>query len=248
MGGVAKAAPPRAGQREVSVDNRVSFDTALRDAGVPENAPARPVGTLDEIQSFGLNPEHYPSCSKPNKQLGIRGCGSWDTCLLSYKGKSLADGGGPRRMAWERIFKGKPVRRVEGECWDVARDQVFVEDNNGALRIIAAEGESYDKLEGVAVKTFVNEKGDTVKQIAKDGETHLPNVQRQDMVVKKTVKPFVRVNENSDIAVDVITADVIRKEHERIFSESVPSALGIAAGGTPIDKRHKRAGEGQSKG
>lgn len=218
-------------------DKGQTFDPTLRDAGIPENAPAFPVGALDELEELGLNPEHYPCCSKRNKATGVMGCSKFAECPLSFKGKLAKDGGGPRRMAWERIFKGKPVVRREGTCWKLVDDRSFVEGNKGAIRIIAGEGETYDKLEGVAVKTFVDVDGNVQKVVAKEGEYHLPNVARQDMVVTKTVRPFVRPSENTDIAVDVITADVIRKEHERISADAIPTALGIAGAGTPIDKR-----------
>ncbi len=232
----------------MSQENRVSFDPNLRDAGIPEEAPAFPVGALDELNELGLNPEHYGCCAKRNKAAGVRGCDFFALCPLSVKGKASADGGGPRRMAWERIFKGKPIRRREGTCWKLATDKVYVEDNGGAVRIIANEGQTYQKLEGVAVKTTVNEAGEVVKVLAKEGEYHLPTVSREDMVVTKTVRPFVRPAQNPDIAVDVITAKVIQEEHERISAEAVPAALGIQGGNTPLDKRHKRPGKGAGEG
>ena len=100
----------------------------------------------------------------------------------------------------------------------------------------------------LTIDVLVDDKGAVVKVLAKEGEYHLPTVQREDMVVNKTVRPFVRPSENPDIAVDVITAKVIREEHERISAESVPAALGIQGGSTPLDKRHKRSGKGQGEG
>lgn len=236
------------------MSDRLSFDPERLDAGIPENAPDTPVGSLDELNELGMNTEHFRCCSKRNKATGVLGCQKFGICPLSIKGKEVAEGGGPRRLAWERIFRGQPIQRREGSCWKLADDKVFVEDNHGAVRIIAMEGglggfpETYQKLEGVAVKTIVNAEGNTEKVLAKDGEAHLPNVQRQDMVVTKTVRPFVRPSQNADIAVDVITADVIRKEHERISTESVAEALGVSGGGTPLDKRddgpRKRKGQG----
>jgi hypothetical protein len=227
--------------------DRLSFDPKLRDAGVPKNIPSMPIGTVDELEELGLNLSHFGSCAVPNKAGGIRGCSEAPRCPLSCKFKKFKDGGGPRRVGWERIFRGQPIRRMDGECWDLSRDKVFVEDNGGAVRIVANEGESYKKLTGVAVKTFVDATGEVQKVLAKQGEYHLPNVQREDMVIDILVKPFVRPSENPVIATDVITATVLREESARIQAESVGRALGLAGAGAPLDKRNKRAGEGKGE-
>ena len=227
------------------VDHSNTFDPTLRDNGIPQNAPSNPVGALDELESLGLDAAIYPACAKPNKALGVRGCQAFGSCVVSCKGKPESQGGGPRHYAWERLFKGQKVRRMEGTCWDLAKDAEFVEDNGGAIRIVAEEGQSYSKLVGVAVKTFVDAEGNVQKVVAKEGEYHLPNVQREDKVIDIVVRPFVRPHENPDIATDVITAGVVRKEHERIQSEAIPRALGIEGAGEPLDKRNKRTGKGQ---
>ena len=227
----------------MSNDDRLSFDPTLRDAGVPRNVPDTPIGTLDELEELGLNPTHYPACAVPNKHGGVRGCNEAHRCPVSVKFKKFKDGGGPRRYAWERIFKGKPVRRVEGDCWRLSEDKVFVENNGGAIRIIANEGQTYDKLTGVAVKTFVDQQGEVQKVVAKAGEYHLPNVQREDMVIQMTVKPFKRPSENPEIATDIITANVLRDESARIQQESVGRALGLSGASAPLDKRDERAGK-----
>jgi len=225
-------------------DHSNTFDPALKDAGIPPNVPSKPVGTVDELQDLGLDPAIFPSCQRPNKAAGIRGCDEYGKCPLSCKGKDSSSGGGPRRFAWERIFRGRPIRRVEGECWQLARDQEFVELNGGALRVIANEGETYEKLTGIAVKTFVDSEGNVQKVVAKDGEYHLPNVQREDRVVPFLVKPFPRPSQNIDLATDLITAEAVRKEHERIQREAVPRALGIEGTGEPLDKRNKGTRKG----
>lgn len=178
----------------------------------------------------------------PNKAAGIRGCAKCPTCTLSVKCKSFAEGGGPRRYAWERIFKGKPVRRMEGECWTLVADKEFVEDNGGAIRIVAHEGQTYEKLEGVAVKDVVVD-GVPKKVLANEVEQRVPNVLREDMVVTKTVKPFLRPSENATIATDIITANVLREESARLEAESVHRALGLEGASAPLDRRD----EGTSK-
>lgn len=206
-----------------------------------------PIGTVDELEELGLNLAHFGSCAVPNKAGGIRGCSEALRCLLSWKFKKFKDGGGPRRVGWQRIFRGQPIRPIEGECWDLARDKVFAENNGGAVRIMAEEGKTYQKLVGVAVKTFVDSTGEVQKVLAKPGEYHLPNVQREDMVIDILVKPFLRPSESPAIATDIITANVLREESARIQGESVGRALGLAGAGAPLDKRNERAGEGKGK-
>ena len=63
----------------------------------------------------------------------------------------------------------------------------------------------------------------------------------------KTVVPFVRPDENRDIATDIVTARVVAKEQERIRGKSFPEALGIDAGSTPLDKRNSRGVRGKAK-
>lgn len=230
-------------------DEVVTFNPVLADAGVPQDAPQNPVGTLDELEELGLSPQHYPSCSQPNRMTGNRGCNHWYECPMSYKGKSSSEGGGPRRHAWEIARRGKPLLRVEGECWDIAKRISDIQDNKGAVRIIADEGQTYKKLTGIAVKTFVDPTTDEVKKVvAKNGEYHLPNVKREDMVVDFVVKPFPRPVDNTTIATDVVTAQAIRSEQERISGEAFPRALGVTGGGTPLDKRNRKRDKGAGEG
>lgn len=230
-------------------EERVTFNPVLEDAGIPQDAPQFPVGALDELKELGLSPAHYPSCSEPNPLTRNRGCDYWYQCPLSYKGKPFSEGGGPRRHAWEIARRGRPLFRKEGECWGIAKRISDIQDNKGALRIIADEGEAYDKLTGIAVKTFVDPATDeTKKVIAKNGEYHLPNVKREDMVVSFVVKPFLRPSENPAIAADVVTAKAIRGEQERIRGEAFPRALGVSGGGTPLDKRNRKRDEGKGAG
>jgi hypothetical protein len=230
-------------------EERVTYNPLLEDAGIPQDAPQFPVGALDELQELGLSPAHYPSCSEPNPMIRNRGCDYWFQCPMSYKGKPSAEGGGPRRHAWEIARRGKPLLRVEGECWDIAKRIGDIQDNKGAVRIIADEGESYQKLTGIAVKTFVDPQTDeTKKVIAKNGEYHLPNVRREDMVVDFVVKPFPRPAENTAIATDVVTAQAVRSEQERIRGEAFPRALGVTGGGTPLDKRNRKRDKGEGSG
>ena len=232
----------------MAITDKLSFDPDIKDNNIPEDAPNYPVGTVDEANEIGLSLEHYRTCARPDKGAGVRGCKFWDICPMSYRGKSFAEGGGPRRHAFERYKKGQAVRRFEGECWTIAKKQQDADDNKIVYKIIANEGDSYEKVEGVAIKTFVNEQGNTQKVMAKDGEYHLPNVARGDMLVKHVVKPFLRPSENTEIASDVVTAQVRKEEVERLRGEAIPAALGIGTRRAPMDKRNKRVSEGKEEG
>lgn len=231
------------------VSERLTFNPELRRLGIPETLPDKPVGAKDEIEGFGLDPVYYPSCSKPIPNQN-RGCQHFNTCPFSYKGKSLNEGGGPRRHGFELVQRGKPVRRFDSECFSVVPKIEDIQSNQGALRVIADEGETYEKVEGVYIKTFIDaESGETTKVVAKEGEYHYPNVARGDMLVTKKVLPFTRTEDNKDIAVDIVTATVVAKEQERIRGEAFPNALGLEVGGTPLDKRNRRGSKskGQSE-
>ena len=229
----------------MSADYRLAFNPELRKFGIPDNAPEFPVGTKDEAESLGLETSIYPTCSKPVAGVN-RGCKFFNICPMSYKGKTLSEGGGPRRHAFEIIQRGKPVRRFDSECYLAITKIEDVQSNAGAVRVIADEGETYEKVEGIYIKTFIDpETGETTKVPAKEGEYHYPNVARGDMLVEKPVVPFTRTVDNKDIAVDLVTASVVAKEQERIRGEAYPAALGIEVGGTPLDKRNRKSGKGK---
>jgi hypothetical protein len=231
------------------LDTRLTFNPELRSKGLPDNMPEHPVGTKDEAEGLGLETAIYATCSKPVRGVN-RGCQFFHLCPMSYKGKTLEEGGGPRRHAFEVIMPGKAIVRYDSVCYNTVPKISDVEDNKGAIRIIADEGETYEKVEGIYIKTFVDdETNQTVKVPAIDGEQFLPNVNRGEMLVEKEVAPFVRAAENHEIATDLVTANVIAKEKERIRGESFPAALGVEAGGTPLDKRNRRSrkSEGSSE-
>lgn len=221
-------------------DKRLTFNPENRRAGIPDSVPENPVGTQDEAESLGLEVAHYPTCSKPVRGVN-RGCELFGVCPMSYKGKTLSEGGGPRRHAFEIVMPGQPIRRFDSECFRAVRKITDIEGNKGAIRIIADEGETYEKVEGVYIKTYYDpENSQTIKVPAADGEQYLPNVNRGDMLVQKDVVPFVRAAENQEIATDIVTAQVVAKEQERIRGEAFTVALGVEVGREPLDKRNRR--------
>lgn len=229
------------------VEQKLTFNPEYRKNGIPEHVPAHPVGTKDELEELGLDPAVFSSCSKPVRGVN-RGCEFFGVCPLSYKGKTFAEGGGPRRHGFEVAMPGKPIRRWESECYTMVPRISDIEDNRGAVRVIADEGETYERIEGVYIKTFIDPETDAqVRTIAREGEYHYPNVQRGDLLVEKEIRPFERPSENQELATDLITANVVAKEQERIRGEAFPAALGIEVGGTPLDKRNRRGRKSADK-
>lgn len=233
---------PSITEAKVSIGQNLTFNPENRKNGVPEGIPAEPIGTKDEAEALGLEPIHYSTCSRPVSGVN-RGCKFFASCPMSYKGKTLEEGGGPRIHAYEVVQPGQPIRRWEDTCFAMVVRISDIEDNGGAVRIIADEGDTYEKVEGIYIKTFVDEDGNTVKVPAADGEQHYPNVARGDMLVEKTVPAYKRAAENQTIATDIITAQVIAKEQERLRGQAFPAALGLEVGSTPLDKRNRRGGK-----
>ena len=216
-------------------------------SGVPENTPKFPIGTLDELRAYGIDEQFVPCCARRNKAAGIEGCRFFESCRQSYKGQTLENGGGPRRHAWERILpkqRGGGITRHEGECFQIAKQSDNLEADGGVIRIIADEGKTYEFHGGHAVKTFVDAEGKTVKQVAKHGEEHLPNVKREDIKVTRTVAPFVRVGDNPDVANFVVAGEAIKEMLEERRAEAPARALGLPSGRAPIDRQKPRFGKG----
>lgn len=229
------------------VEQKLTFNPEKRRQGVPENIPDHPIGTKEEAEELGLDPSVYATCSKPVKGIN-RGCEFFNICPLSYKGKTFAEGGGPRCHGFEVAMPGKPIRRWQDVCFSMVPRISDIEDNRGAVRVIADEGETYEKVEGIYIKTFIDpETDEQVRVPAREGEYHYPNVQRGDMLVEKLVLPYERPSQNQELAADLITANVVAKEQERIRGEAFPSALGIEVGGTPLDKRNRRSRKSADK-
>lgn len=209
--------------------------------------PQFPIGTIDELEAMGLDVASYPSCSRPNRMAGVKGCDHFSICPFSYKGKSFAEGGGPHRHAWEYAKGPKldnKIVRVEGECYSLAGRIQDIEENKGAVNIIANENETYEKLEGVACKSVKDVNGKVKKVVADATELNMPGVKRDDLLVTHTVKPFPRPDENQSIAQDMFAAKIYQREMERKRDESFGKALAIPGAATPVDKRNKRVNGG----
>lgn len=203
-----------------------------KQALIAQGVPQFPLGTLDEMEAANLPIELIPCCHNQSTVRGIKGCPVADLCTMSYKGKSLAEGGGPRNHAWERIYSatngGAIVRNVHPCYWGVAQQDV-VQENGEVLRTIADEGEEFEMLTTVSSPTTTD-----------------PFNREQKLLTVK-VNAFKRPSENQKVAQTLLRASIAKKEQERVENERAAEHFGIEGAGVPLDKRGKGSGAGRKE-
>lgn len=193
---------------------------------IAQGVPEWPMGTVDELEDSRLPVDVFPSCHEQAEHRGIKGCPCAHLCTMSYKGKTLAEGGGPRNHGWEHIksaAQGGNVVRVVASChWGVSQQEA-VEANGGILRPIKDEGQTIEILTGTLVP--------------------IPSDQfhREERLVPTVVQPAKRLKDNVGIAQNMLRASVAKEEAERIANERPAQILGVSTGGTPLDKRAPRS-------
>lgn len=184
-----------------------------------------PVGTLAEAEREGLDPTQYATCSKPNRVTGVLGCSWFDRCRVSAKGQA-----GPKNYGIE-IMKGKAQGggfvREKADCMWIADHAQDAEDNKGAIKVIANEGETFEQVTGVMVNSATGE------------PTHQKDPQgvREQRRVVVTVPKYPRPGENPALLTDVLRAESIEAEKERRSDEAHARAYGLPDAIPAIDKR-----------
>lgn len=200
----------------------------------PLQRSAAPVGTLAELQKEGLDPSQYASCARPNKALGIAGCAWFENCRVSAKGES-----GPRNYG-VKIIKGRGqgggISTASVDCMWIADHTERIEANKGTIMVVADEGQEFDRITGVLVN---NQTGK--ETFSRDRDAHV-----EDRRVKVKVRPFPRPGENPALLQDVLRAETIQMEKERIANEARLRSLGLDAAVPAIDKRDAGRDEGRS--
>ena len=201
---------------------------AFKAQGLPPNA----VGTMDELQKHGMPARAFRSCNEPSVDGTVLGCPVWSACTMSYKGKSLAEGGGPRNHCWERIkspAQGGGIVRNSQPCYWGVKQQEIVAENKEILQVIADEGEDYTTFTKVSAPVP-------------------SNIFRREMQeIKFTVPPFPRPGENKQMVQARMRAEATRRETQRVAKEGASQALGVAGASTPLDKRGPRGAKGGAK-
>lgn len=192
-----------------------------------------PVGTIAEADKEGLDPTVYATCSRPNKVNGNIGCPWFDRCRVSAKGES-----GPRNYGVE-IVKGKSqgggFLKLSASCMWIADRVENYEKNGGALKVIANEGESFEKVTGILVNKVTGEP-------TKQGDL---NAKREIRRVSETVPEYPRPGQNVALLTDVLRAESIEAEREHRENDARAKAYGLGSTITPLDKRSSGPNEGR---
>lgn len=207
---------------------RYDWREALKVQGLPQT----PIGAVDELKEKNLPLNLYASCAEPSADGTIRGCPLWHQCTMSYKGLTFAQGGGPRNHCWERLkspTNGGGVVRNSQPCFWGIKQQEVVYENKDVLRVIANEGEEYETLTYILSPTV----------------TDVFN--REQKLVKFKVPAFPRPGQEKKIATQVLRADIVKKEQERVRNEAAAAQLGVTGGSTPLDRRSIGGGRGGKK-
>lgn len=202
-----------------------------------------PIGTVEEAQREGLDVTQYATCGRPNPASGVVGCAWRHKCIVSAK-----DVSGPRNYGVE-ILKGASQGggfvKVTRNCMWIADHEPDIVRNGGALKVIANENETFEKIDTIAINSATRE------------PTHQkdPMAIREKRRVKETVKPYPRPGENPMLLTDVLRAESIEAEKERRSDDATARAYGLGHTIPPIDKRpsgpdggRKAAGGGGTKG
>ena len=192
-----------------------------------------PVGSIDEAQAQGLDPTQYATCSRRNPITGNLGCSWFDKCVVSAKGVN-----GPKNYGIE-IIKGKQVGggflRTAADCMWIADHAENVVKNQGSVKVIANEGEEYEVVTGVLIN----------KQTGKETFQGDPLGKRKKVRKQMVVPAYSRPEDNEALIVDVLRAEAIGAEKERVTDEQRARNYGLGSTITPIDKRPSGPGKGR---
>lgn len=203
----------------------------------PINQSPVPIGTVAELEAENLDPAVYASCSRPNPVTGLVGCPYFNNCIVSAKGVS-----GPRNYGVQ-ILKGQSqgggMTTAGASCMWLSQHAPVYERNNGSVRVIAEEGETFSRVTRVAVNNETNEIAGKYDR----------NVRREDRRIEVLVQPWPRPNQNPELLTDMLRAEIAQAEKERRTDENLARNLGLGGTIAPLDKRASgRRGGGKEKG
>lgn len=217
------SAPPEAA-KETVVANSAAWEALLA-----QNMPQNAVGTLDEVMEKKLPTRIFPSCHEGSPDGSIRPCPLFEICDMSYKGLTLAEGGGPRNHAWERMKSPKNgggiVTNVHPCYWGVAQ-QKDAADNDEILRPVADEGEEYEMLTTVPDPAGGKDNSGCFKWDKK--------------VLKLRVEAFKRLGQEERMIEHEQRARIIERERKRIAAEREAKLVGLKANAPALDKRDRK--------
>ena len=185
-----------------------------------------PIGTIAEAEEMNLSPAVFATCARPNPATGVVGCVWFDKCRVSAKGKD-----GPKNYGCH-YFKGKGQGGARTtnvyDCMWIASHIHDIERNGGALRVVAEEGQTIERVTGVSINNATGQV---------ETNPYAVGTHRDDMRITEVVKPFPRPKDNPELIQAVLSAEVVAQEMERRSDESLAVATGNFHAIAPVDKR-----------
>lgn len=129
-----------------------------------------PVGTPAEVQATGQPLAKWGTCSAPHSNLNSIGCKKFADCIFAYKGKTLAEGGGPRNaIVYIQADTGATVERVM-PChvyMETLHKRAMAEGTGEVIAVVGGEGDEYEEVREESVvrhsKTDMRMKRETVR-------------------------------------------------------------------------------------
>ncbi|MBK8772722.1 MAG: hypothetical protein IPM06_20160 [Rhizobiales bacterium] len=204
----------------------------IEETGIPVspiNQRPIPIGTIAEAEEMNLSPAVFSTCARPNAATGVLGCAWFDKCRVSAKGKD-----GPKNYGCH-YFKGKAQGGARTtnvyDCMWIASHIHDIERNGGALRVVAEEGETIERVTGVSINNATGQV---------ETNPYAVGTHRDDMRITEVVKPFPRPKDNPELIQAVLSAEVVAQEMERRSDESLAVATGNFHAIAPVDKREGR--------
>lgn len=192
----------------------------------PINQRPIPIGTIAEAEEMNLSPAVFSTCARPNPATGVLGCAWFDKCRVSAKGKD-----GPKNYGCH-YFKGKGQGGARTtnvyDCMWIASHIHDIERNGGALRVVAEEGQTIERVTGVSINNATGQV---------ETNPYAVGTHRDDMRITEVVKPFPRPKDNPELIQAVLSAEVVAQEMERRSDESLAVATGNFHAIAPVDKR-----------
>lgn len=174
-----------------------------------------PVGTLEEIQAEGLNPDLIASCH--SRVEGVtRGCPVWSTCQFHLKERGGFKGKGPKNVGYYlRTTRDEGARTKEDfiPCYgfvlalqsrmNFGRAQKEEGKEHEVIRIVAQEGEK------IAVRHYVS--------VAADGGNRTGDIRIREIPEIIEVPKFLRPRQNPGVTYEQMLR---QREGRRLEIES----------------------------
>ena len=178
---------------------------------------ARPHGSLKELKARRISVARYGSCAPHEQNLAgesvVMGCSEHHRCRLPEKTTTKT----PCCKGWQEIKSnptgGQPVIHVHvGYCWEIPGRRDMLENNKGALRVVAAEGQ---KLRVRGSHIVNRQTADGIKP------------QIEDCIFEEEVPKFPAIGEEGNLQNLVLASEILEQEYARLETGREREALGM---------------------